>query len=381
MKTNNCLVVLVLMVAIPILVAGCGTTQPTATMISATEPPISTDTPQPPGDMPEPSAADPVWPTKRESHTMAYDPESDRVLLFCGYDTFVSGLSWQHLDAKSLARDEWAYDVAQNRLEPLGTTPYTIYNQAVYDRQSRRLIGFGPENTAVYSMGNRAWEKTQPEEEPPTYRFWYAMAYNSQSDRVILFGGYPHLNDTWAYDYGTNTWTEMAPAVSPPKRYGHAMAYDAESDRIILWGANEVGETPMTEEEHATIWAYDYGANTWTAIESTGGPSYRGGHTMVYHPGTDRIILFGGHHPGDVNFRDETWAYDYNTNTWTQLARATHPSGRRLHTMVYAEAADKMVLFGGIAGTFLKEEINDELWIFDPVAEEWSQVMPGSTNP
>jgi hypothetical protein len=42
--------------------------------------------------------------------------------------------------------------------------------------------------------------------------------------------------------------------------------------------------------------------------------------------------------------------------------------------MVYDHAADKMILFGGIAGTFLKEEINDELWVFDPVAEEWGQL-------
>jgi hypothetical protein len=25
----------------------------------------------------------------------------------------------------------------------------------------------------------------------------------------------------------------------------------------------------------------------------------------------------------------------------------------------------------------LKEEINDERWLFDPVGEEWSQVLPG----
>jgi N-acetylneuraminic acid mutarotase len=82
-----------------------------------------------------------------------------------------------------------------------------------------------------------------------------------------------------------------------------------------------------------------------------------------------------------VSFSDETWAYDYNTNTWTQLTPTTHPSGRQLHSMVYDEAADKMVLFGGIAGTWLKEEINDELWLFDPVLDEWSQVTPDSLNP
>jgi hypothetical protein len=111
------------------------------------------------------------------------------------------------------------------------------------------------------------------------------------------------------------------------------------------------------------------------------GPSYRGFHTMVYQPGTDRTILFGGHSPGDVYFSDETWAYDYNTNTWTQLTPTTHPSGWRLHSMVYDEAADKMVLFGGIAGNWLKEDISDELWIFDPVLDEWSQLTPGTTSP
>jgi len=49
--------------------------------------------------------------------------------------------------------------------------------------------------------------------------------------------------------------------------------------------------------------------------------------------------------------------------------------------MAYAEAAGKMVLFDTIAGNWLKEEINDELWISDPVAEERSQVLPGSKNP
>jgi hypothetical protein len=39
-----------------------------------------------------------------------------------------------------------------------------------------------------------------------------------------------------------------------------------------------------------------------------------------------------------------------------------------------------MVLFGGIAGNWLKEEISDELWIFDPVLDEWSQVTPDSFN-
>jgi hypothetical protein len=405
MKTNQRFHLAVLVSVALLLLAGCGSTEPAATSLPATNPPIAADTPAPtstpavtdtvlptdtpiateppapPTETPEPQPEDRTWPTKRESFAMAYHAQLDRVLLFCGYDEFVNWLAWQHeMDLK--ARDEWAYDMGANRLEPWTVAPAVIYQQAVYDSQSEKLIAFGPENTRVYNMATRTWDKTNPAEEPPTFRIWYDLAYDSQSDRIILFSGESgHLNDTWAYDYETNTWTEMSPDVSPSDRWGHAMAYDAESDRIILWGASEVGRTPMSDEEKATVWAYDFESNTWTAIQSAGGPAYRGFHTMVYHPGTDRIVLFGGHALGDVNFSDETWAYDYNTNTWTQLAPATHPSGRRLHSMVYDKGADKMVLFGGIAGSWLKEEINDELWIFDPVLDEWSQVTPESLNP
>src|SRR3989442_8385889 len=76
----------------------------------------------------------------------------------------------------------------------------------------------------------------------PPVRDFHAMAYDSRSDRVILFGGWggygnPRpLGDTWAYDFSTNTWTQMFPAVGPPARMYFAMTYDNQSDRVILFG-------------------------------------------------------------------------------------------------------------------------------------------------
>ncbi len=410
MKLNSCFLLLSLVFLL--LLAACGAPQPTATeppiAVGTTAPtdtliptdtpvptstpavtdtafptdtPIPTEPPTAPTETPEPQPEDRTWPMKRESFAMVYHPEIDRVLLFCGYDERIDWLTRQGQLENMKARDEWAYDVGANRLEPWTVAPAVIYQQVVYDSQAQELISFGSVNTRVYSTATKTWEKRNPAEEPPTFNAYYALAYDSQSDRTIVHGGDQEDDETWAYDYEANTWTEMTPAVSPEGRWGHAMAYDAESDRIIMWGASEVGEIPMSEEEKATIWAYDYDTNSWEAIESTGGPSFRGGHTMVYHPGTDRIILFGGHSQGDVYYSDETWAYDYNSNIWTQLTPATHPSGRRFHSMVYDEAADKMVLFGGIAGNWLKEEISDEMWIFDPVLDEWTQVTPDSLNP
>ncbi|NIV12839.1 MAG: hypothetical protein GWN62_16630, partial [Aliifodinibius sp.] len=44
----------------------------------------------------------------------------------------------------------------------------------------------------------------------------HAMAYDSNADKIVLFGGSDvngdEINDTWIYDPQTNTWTEMTPS-------------------------------------------------------------------------------------------------------------------------------------------------------------------------
>ena len=83
------------------------------------------------------------------------------------------------------------------------------------------------------------------------------MAYDAGSDRGILFGG-TGGSETWAYDFNSNTWTKMNPVVHPSGRWGHVMAYDEESKRVVLFGGG-TGITPSNE-----TWAYDFNSNTWT---------------------------------------------------------------------------------------------------------------------
>ena len=66
---------------------------------------------------------------------------------------------------------------------------------------------------------------------------------------------------------------------------------------------------------------------------------------------TDKIVLFGG----KENFtstgeRDDTWIYDENADTWTELFPVSAPSARRGHIMAYDSESDRIVLFGGMAG-------------------------------
>jgi hypothetical protein len=85
------------------------------------------------------------------------------------------------------------------------------------------------------------------------------MIYDAATQDVILFGGYDghYLGDTWAWT-GT-TWTQLAPAVSPPGLEYASMTYDALNQRVMLFG----GASNGTQTKHpSSTWAWN--GTTWT---------------------------------------------------------------------------------------------------------------------
>jgi hypothetical protein len=87
------------------------------------------------------------------------------------------------------------------------------------------------------------------------------MVYDAESDRSIMFGGSPGGSETWAYDYNTDTWTNMEPSIGPGDRSRHAMVYISAADRVILFGG-QVGSTEYIYINET--WTYDLNTNTWT---------------------------------------------------------------------------------------------------------------------
>src|SRR5207249_9154650 len=58
---------------------------------------------------------------------------------------------------------------------------------------------------------------------------------------MILFGGYDGVagalsNQTWAFNFQANEWTNLQPDRHPSARSRQGMAFDAQSDRTILFG-------------------------------------------------------------------------------------------------------------------------------------------------
>jgi hypothetical protein len=118
---------------------------------------------------------------------------------------------------------------------------------------------------------------------------------------------------TWAYDYNTNTWENITVNINPEIRYGHTMVYDSESDRIIMFGGYSYLNAKGLCDE---TWAFDYNTATWTKLNPTGELERRGAK-MEYDSANDKIILFGGVDPDDqYTMLAETWVFDYNANSW-----------------------------------------------------------------
>jgi hypothetical protein len=351
-----------------VALTACGGAEPIPTpTVSPTDtsaPPTATHVPGP-------------HPSGRTHHEMVYDSKCDQVVLF-------GGTIGDYDDPTNATNEVWTYDLAPNtwfeKAPWLGPQPMSDV-AAAYDSESNVAILFGGgtvpyirtfetdiflDETWAYSCDTDTWKEMA---KGPIARLGNQMVYHTASDRIILFGGAAPPgqiagggNDTWVYDFNEDSWQEMAPSTRPPKRYHHAMAYDSESDKVLVWGGKDLPDPSM--------WAYDLNNDTWEKMAAVGGPLNRNFAAMVYDSKADRVILYGG------LGKDDTWAYDYNSASWTEMKPETGPGKLAKHSMVYDPVSDKTILFGGRYYDSDKFTYMDETWIYDFTTNTWTDMTP-----
>src|SRR5712691_8764022 len=92
--------------------------------------------------------------------------------------------------------------------------------------------------------------------------------------------------------------------------------------------------------------------NIWTNMNPAIHPSNRIGHRMAYDSGSDRIVLFGGLTEVGGIRNDETWIYDFDTNTWTRTTPPATP-GAGLSSWIFPGVVVAVVVVAAIAGAVL----------------------------
>jgi hypothetical protein len=234
--------------------------------------------------------------------------------------------------------------------------------------------------TWAFEFSTATWELMEPAS-APSGRCGHSLIYDSESDVVILYGGFgcnspmdPASDEVWAYDYNTNTWKEVASG--PGERTYHGAAYDVESDRMIIWGGR-----PHEDLTNNSIWTYDFNTDTWNEYQTNDGPANRSTyHTMTYIPEIDRTIVYGGvalSHPFGGDLVLDLWEYDLNNNSW-ELIETTgdDPPAIAKQVMVYDPGSGLMYMFGGSKDILYDDAyISYEFWSYDPINHIWDNLL------
>jgi hypothetical protein len=184
----------------------------------------------------------------------------------------------------------------------------------------------------VYALslsGTPEWTNLYPAGPIPGGRQGHAAIYDPLGHRMIVFGGGAHssgissyYNDVWALSLtDTPSWTQIATAGMPPDaREGHTAVYDALRDRMVVFG----GFTSPGPVYFNDAWALSLrGTPTWTQLLPSGAaPRQRYGHTAIYDPVRDRMVVFGGDDNTDLlTYFSDTWMLNWDHTTATLLAR------------------------------------------------------------
>jgi N-acetylneuraminic acid mutarotase len=197
------------------------------------------------------------------------------------------------------------------------------------------------------------------------------MVYDLEYDRVVLFGGYTldetrdFYNDTWVLSPVDATWTKLL-IDGPCNRGSHSMAYNPDLSNILLFG----GQT--NTKRLSDTWVFDCNTETWTEIETETTPEGRSDFDMVYDPNNQVFIIYGGW--GDrTGLQHDTWTFDLETSTWNEIETENTPGRIYGQSLEYDHLRERVILYGGHLRSPISHEYVDEVWYFHLENSSWRQ--------
>ena len=234
-----------------------------------------------------------------------------------------------------------------------------------------------PDNNSVLRKTEAQWREVNIGNKPSP-RIFHSMTYLPSRNKVVLFGGYKldtgnFSNETWEWDVETGIWRDRTPiTISPSPRYWASMTTDLSAGKVLLFGGVDQNNTYKND-----FWEWDSFAGTWIQHTFDGTePEKRVGSSMIYDPYRNKVILSGGLTYDDVTveLKSDVWEFDRKSITWSKVIPGNDiflPVGRYLHSMVYCQSCNSVIMFGGSTDYNEPEPIND-MWMWD--GKNWAEI-------
>ena len=298
-----------------------------------------------------------LTPGPRYGHEMVFDEARGTTLLFGGF-----------LSDGSPVGDTWSWNgESWTLLSESGPGPRK-WAAATYDSRRRVVVMFGGREGVGRSGVSLAetwiWDGTEWRNTGvtgPSGRDHHRLAYDTNRDRVVLFGGWDGervVGDTWEWDGGQ--WHHVA-SHGPAPRAPFGMVYHDALDAIVVMGGKDL------EQTFSDIWTWD--GSQWTELEMQG-PGARSFHAMTFDRDAGRAIVFGGRQ--DDHLLRDLWSWD--GAVWKRLDN-TGPLRRGMHASVYDPIRKCLVIHGSGDRVDGKWVLESSTWTWNDDAG-WTDVSP-----
>ncbi len=210
------------------------------------------------------------------------------------------------------------------------------------------------------------WQQIQTPQSPPP-RWFSSLAYDTQRQRAVLFGGDAVNSDTWEWD--GYTWAQVATQGPPPRTFA-GMAYDENRGVTVLFGGNR------DDVDYGDTWEWD--GRQWTERTPAVSPAPRARIRMAYDPVRRQVVFYGGitSEKTAITWYSEAWAWD--GANWTQIpvqpdlkvccyAFTYHPPSGDFLLMstdqIYTWSGDRMAMLNAPGGFPARSQ---SAFVYDP---------------
>ncbi len=282
----------------------------------------------------------------------------------------------------------------------LAVPPPTGEAVGVWDGERRRFVLFGGDvgtpidcipqadfvgSTWAFLTECDAWVGVATSDAPPA-RGRHVAALDAGGGRMIVHGGrfretgasgdYEYLEDTWALDLASDTWTRIADGGGPLARANHVGV--VAGDRLVVHGG-DTDPAPLGYTARADVWALDLATGEWEELEAAGGPSARLFHAGAASADGRTLYVYGGT-GADPFFSPafgDLWALDLETGQWEELHDGTGeaPDNPFWANLLADPVEDRLLLWAGHDDTSLGN--TNHLWAFDLASGEWDRLRRG----
>gem|GEM_PF-5096891 len=175
-------------------------------------------------------------------------------------------------------------------------------------------------HTWWYDVMGQSGRDKQNSPEPSSVALQPGGAFDVAHGVFVAFGGASNIG-TWTYNPASNSWQQQTPTgtVPNPSLILPGMAYSSSAQQVFLFGGMVAGTY------YSDLHTYNVSTNTWTKISPVGGvqPPGRYRTNFAYDSTNNIFLLYGGQNASGI--LGDTWVYNPVANTWTQLTPSQSP--------------------------------------------------------